>query len=66
MADEYDLLVLNGIVVTDTDTGEFDIAIKDQKIVKVTPRDGLAGASSRQTIDAEGGYVMESCQVVLQ
>jgi dihydropyrimidinase len=32
MAD-YDLLVLNGIAVTDTEIGEKDIAIKDEKIV---------------------------------
>lgn len=35
---EYDLIVLNGLVVTDCSTGELDIAVKDGKIVKVVPR----------------------------
>jgi dihydropyrimidinase len=60
MAEEYDLLVLNGVVVTDTDIGEFDIAVKDEKIAKVIPRGGLSGTSTKRTIDAQGGYVMVS------
>jgi hypothetical protein len=60
MAEEYDLLVLNGVVVTDAVIGEFDIAIKDEKIAEVVPRGGLSGISSKRTIDAQGGYVMVS------
>jgi dihydropyrimidinase len=59
MAD-YDLLILNGIVVTDTETGEKDIAIKNEKIVKVVPRGSLSEATAVRTIDAKGGYVMVS------
>jgi len=55
---EYDLLVLNGLVVTDNSTGEFDIAVKDGKIVNVAPRGSLSGDSATKTIDAEGGMVM--------
>jgi dihydropyrimidinase len=60
MAEEYDLLVLNGIVVTDTEIGGFDISVKDEKIAGIVPRGGLSGASSKRTIDAQGGYVMVS------
>lgn len=59
MADfDYDLVVLNGIVVTDTETGAFDIAVKDEKIHQVVARGGLSEATARRTIDAQGGYVM--------
>ncbi len=54
----YDLLVLNGIVVTDTEIGEKDIAIKDEKIAQVVPKGMLVGATAKHTIDAQGGYVM--------
>jgi dihydropyrimidinase len=55
---EYDLLVLNGLIVTDCETGEFDIAVKDGKIAKVVPRGSLKAESASKTIDAEGGMVM--------
>ena len=58
MATEYDVIILNGVVVTDTDVGELDIAIKDEKIAKIVGRGGLQGAKATRTIDAEGGYVM--------
>lgn len=54
----YDLLVLNGIVVTDTEMGERDIAIKDEMIVQIVPRGMLSGSIARRTLDAKGGYVM--------
>jgi len=56
----YDLLVLNGLVVTDSDTRECDIAVKDGKIAKVVPRGELSGAEAKKTIDAKGGMVMVS------
>ena len=59
MAD-YDLLVLNGLVVTDQESGEFDIAIKDGMIAKVVPRGTLGDVKVRKTIDAEFGMVMVS------
>ena len=54
----YDLLVLNGNVVTDTEIGERDIAIKDEKVVQIVPRGMLLGATAKRTLDAKGGYVM--------
>ncbi|CAG8971683.1 hypothetical protein HYALB_00003151 [Hymenoscyphus albidus] len=54
----YDLLVLNGLVVTDQETGQFDIAVKDGKIAKVVPRETLGHVESKRTIDAKGGMVM--------
>jgi dihydropyrimidinase len=55
---EYDLLVLNGLVVTHDETREFDIAIKDGKISKLVPRGEFAGVKAAKTIDAKGGLVM--------
>lgn len=62
MATNYDIIILNGIVVTDTDVGVLDVAIKDEKIVKVVQRGGLGDAAAAKTIDAEGGYVMVGFQ----
>ena len=58
MATEFDLVILNGVVVTDTDIAELDIAIKGEKIAKIVPRGQLKDAKAEKTIDAEGGYVM--------
>jgi dihydropyrimidinase len=58
MSATYDIIILNGLVVTDTDVGELDVAIKDEKIVRVVPRGGLKDVEANKTIDAEGGYVM--------
>jgi len=58
MMAEYDLLVLNGLVVTDQETNEFDIAIKDEKIAKLVPRGTLSVDMARKTIDAEGALVL--------
>lgn len=54
----YDLIIVNGVVVTDTDIKEYDIAIKDEKIAKIVPRGELKDVKAGKTIDAEGGYVM--------
>lgn len=56
--DSYDLLIVNGLVVTSADTGHYDIAIKDEKIALLAPTGGLAGINAKRTLDAEGGYVM--------
>ncbi|KAH4178314.1 hypothetical protein HBH43_043240 [Parastagonospora nodorum] len=58
MATEYDLVIVNGIVVTDTEIQEWDIAIKDEKIANIVSRGGLNDVKAAKTIDAEGGYVM--------
>lgn len=56
---EYDLLVLNGLVVTNEETGEFDIAIKDGKIAKIVTRGAFSSAvKATKTIDAQEGMVM--------
>jgi dihydropyrimidinase len=57
MAD-FDLVIVNGVVVTAEEVGEFDVGIKAGKIVKVVPKGGLLDVSSTKTIDAKGGYVM--------
>jgi hypothetical protein len=56
----YDLIVLNGLVVTDQDTGELDIAVKDGKIAKIVSRGGFVGIEAKKFIDAKGGMVMVS------
>ena len=58
MASEYDLVILNGVVVSDTEVGEYDIAVKNEKIAKVVKRGELKDAKATKTIDAEGAYVM--------
>jgi formylmethanofuran dehydrogenase subunit A len=55
---EYDLLVLNGLVVTDQNTEELDIAVKDEKIVELLPKGGFGDIPVRKIIDARGGMVM--------
>lgn len=57
---EYDLLVLNGLIVTHEDIGEYDIAVKDGKIAEIVPRGALSQVHATKIIDAEGGYVMVS------
>lgn len=54
----YDLLVINGLVVTASDIGHYDIAIKDEKIALLAPKGSLAEIAAKRVIDAEGGYVM--------
>ena len=56
--DSFDLLILNGTVVTASDTASYDIAIKDGKISLLVPQGFLASAKAIRVIDAEGGYVM--------
>ena len=54
----YDLLVINGLVVTASDVGRYDIAIKDEKIALLAPSGSLTELAAKRVIDAEGGYVM--------
>ncbi len=53
-AQQYDLLICNGRIVTADSIRETDIAVKDGKIVALAPE--LAGGASR-TIDARGMQV---------
>lgn len=57
---DYDLVVINGLVVTDQETRDFDIGIKDGKVAEVVPRGSLTGTWKR-AIDAQGGMVMVCC-----
>lgn len=56
--DGFDLLIVNGLVVTASDTANYDIAIKDGKIALLAPPGVLGTNSAKRVIDAEGGYVM--------
>ena len=56
--DDYDLLIINGLVVTAADTGHYDIAVRDEKIALLAPIGSLTKVNAKRTIDAEGGYVM--------
>ena len=57
---DYDLVITNGVCVTPSDIAPYDIAIKDEKIVLLAPAGSLSEASTRQLIDAEGGFVTVS------
>jgi dihydropyrimidinase len=61
--DSFDLLVVNGLVVTASDTAGYDIAIKNGKIVLLAPRGVLSKDKASRVIDAEGGYVMVGTQL---
>ncbi len=54
---EFDLLVVNGLVVTTGDTAHYDIAIKYGKIALLAPPGVLDKGQATKVIDAEGGYV---------
>lgn len=67
--DAFDLLIINGLVVTASDTASYDIAIKDGKIALLAPPGVLSQSSAKRVIDAEGGYVMPGgidCHVHLE
>jgi dihydropyrimidinase len=57
MAAEYDILVLNGVVVTDQEVKEADIAIKGEKIAALKERGGFKDAKAIKVIDAGGAYI---------
>ncbi|KAL5360232.1 hypothetical protein BJX96DRAFT_149956 [Aspergillus floccosus] len=52
-----DCVVLDGTVVTSSDTGRYDIGIKDGKVALLAPARSLTRASAKRMIDAEGAYV---------
>lgn len=56
--ESYDLIVINGLVVTASDVGHYDIAIKDEKIALLAPMGSLTEVAAKRVVDAEGGYVM--------
>ncbi|WVQ80857.1 hypothetical protein IAT38_002964 [Cryptococcus sp. DSM 104549] len=52
----FDLVILNGLVVTGGDVGRYDIGIKDGKIAQLSPR--IDPKDAFEVIDADGAYVM--------
>lgn len=56
--DSYELLVVNGLVITASDTAHYDIAVQDGKIALLAPQGSLSKEKAKRVIDAEGGYVM--------
>ena len=58
-AETYDLLVVNGRLVDGTGNAWIyaDVAIRGDRIARITPRGGLAGAAADETIDATGMVV---------
>ena len=57
MSASFDLLIINGLVVTADETRQADIAIKDGKIAAVEFRGAFKDAKVTETIDAEGAWV---------
>ena len=58
-AETYDLLVVNGRLVDGTGNAWIyaDVAIRGDRIARITPRGGLVGAAGDETIDATGMVV---------
>ncbi|KAF2168153.1 hypothetical protein M409DRAFT_65656 [Zasmidium cellare ATCC 36951] len=54
----FDLLIINGVVVTTDETREVDIAVIGEKIAAVEDRGSFKNAQAKKIIDAEGGWVM--------
>ncbi|KAG9497355.1 hypothetical protein J7337_010215 [Fusarium musae] len=65
----FDLVIINGVCVTASDIGAYDVAIKDGKIALLAPSGSLAETNALRIIDAEGAYVTPGgvdCHVHLQ
>lgn len=57
MAAEYDILITNGVVVTDQEVKEADVAIKGERIAAVGPRGSFKDPEVGKIIDAAGAYI---------
>jgi allantoinase len=57
MAEQVDLIVRNGTVVTSDGRQESDIAVRDGRIVEIAPR-GELDARAAEEVDASGRYVL--------
>jgi len=53
-----DLLIVNGLVVTASDTASYDIAIQGGTVALLAPQGVLPREKAVRVIDAQGGYVM--------
>jgi dihydropyrimidinase len=54
---DFDLLIVNARLVTDTTITECDIAIKDEKIASIQDRGIIGHDFAKRVIDADGAYV---------
>ncbi|KAF2767315.1 D-hydantoinase [Teratosphaeria nubilosa] len=54
---DYDLVVINGVVVTDQEVGKADLAVKGGKIVGVGEPESFNQSKVTRIIDAEGAYI---------
>jgi dihydropyrimidinase len=54
---DFDLVIVNALLVTDTDIKECDIAIKDEKIALIQGRGTIGQYSTKRVIDADGAFV---------
>jgi dihydropyrimidinase len=54
---DFDLVIINALLVTDTEIRECDIAIKDEKIALIEGKGTLAKSSTKKIIDADGAFV---------
>ncbi|KAI5478105.1 aminohydrolase [Pseudohyphozyma bogoriensis] len=54
---KFDLVIINGIVVTAGDVGSYSIGVKDGKIAALSPEFTKEEIGDAEVIDAEGAYV---------
>jgi dihydropyrimidinase len=54
---DFDLIIVNALLVTSTDITECDIAIKDEKIALIQARGTMEQYSVTRVIDADGAFV---------
>lgn len=57
MASDYDLVIVNGTLVSHDEIKEADIAIKDSRIAATGDRGSFKDAKTKRIIDAEGGWI---------
>ncbi|KAF4343147.1 transcription activator acu-15 [Fusarium beomiforme] len=69
LMEAFDLVITNGVCVTASDVGAYDVAIKDGRIALLAPSGSLAETNALRIIDSEGAYVTPGgvdCHVHLQ
>ncbi|KAL1297266.1 hypothetical protein AAFC00_004825 [Neodothiora populina] len=57
MTEDYDLIIINGVVATPESSQALDIGIKDSKIKTLAAPGQLKDSTAKRTIDAQGAYV---------
>lgn len=55
--ESFDLLIVNGLIVTAGDLAKYDVAVKEGKIALLARPGLLSPSRSRKVIDACGAYV---------